>query len=96
MRKHKVVERPATTIEVLEYTVCDVCGRSSKPYRNWSGSAFMVGESYAKLRLGEAYPEGGSGTQWLVDLCPECFEFKFIPWIESFGHTTIEETEWDF
>tara|TARA_Y100000310_G_C20654248_1_gene801176 strand:+ start:138 stop:416 length:279 start_codon:yes stop_codon:yes gene_type:complete len=34
---------------------------------------------------GEHYPEGGSGECMLVDLCPDCFRDKLVPWLKSQG-----------
>ena len=48
-----------------------------------------------RQRQGVSYPEGGSGTEIEVDLCPTCFKEKLVPWLRSQG-ATIEEKEWEW
>lgn len=50
---------------------------------------------YVKHKDGESYPEGGSGTEVDIDVCPECFKTKLIPWLESQG-VVIERKDLDW
>lgn len=46
-------------------------------------------------REGDSYPEGGSGTITEVDICPDCFQNKLVPWLELQG-ATIKEKDWEW
>jgi hypothetical protein len=50
---------------------------------------------YVKHRDGENYPEGGSGTEVEIDMCPECFKTKLIPWLESQG-VVVQRKDWEW
>ena len=82
---------------IFDKLVCDICKRESN-HRSWA-SGFDVDETEVKVsikhRTGESYPEGGWGDKIEVDICPECFDNKLIPWLRSEG-VEIEETEWDW
>lgn len=91
-------------VEVVkeDLTFCDLCGVQAKS-RNWDSSTWGRGfdvknvdiEIKIKAQEGEHYPEGSSGTEWRVDMCPECFKGKFIPWLISQG-AKIEEKDYSF
>lgn len=75
---------------------CDLCGRLAKvPGSRWDGDGFAVSETEVRLKEGRSYPEGGSGSEHRVDICPDCFRAKLIPWLESQG-AAISERDWDF
>ena len=47
------------------------------------------------MKTGSNYPEGGSGEETTIDICPDCFKDKLIPWVESFGgKPTVKEWNW--
>jgi len=95
MKHYKTVHRPAREEQMLDFLVCDICGRKSDSgWGDWRTKAYDATEVVVKLRLGDDYPEGGSGEKWEIDICPECFREKLIPWVEAFGHTKIEAEEW--
>jgi len=48
-----------------------------------------------KQKEGSNYPEGGTGTEYEIDLCPKCFKERLVPWLKSEG-AAIEEKEWDW
>jgi len=48
-----------------------------------------------KQKEGESYPDGGSGTEYEIDLCPDCFKNRLVPWLKSEG-ANIGEMEWDW
>ena len=84
--------------ERLVETTCDICGAIAKK-GNWESSAWEVAEQEIEITVrckdGHSYPEGGSGTQYVVDICPKCFKDKLIPWFQSQGCKAKTE-EWDW
>ena len=90
MRKVRVHESER---EVVDATVCDICGR--KTGRNgWTKDHYDVAETRVESQVGVSYPEDSWGEIWEIDVCPECFRDKLIPWVESFGHAKIESRSW--
>lgn len=88
---------------IVEYIVhCDLCGRKAEG-RGWDSSTWGSGYDHKEVEIevkikkqeGEHYPEGSSGTEWLIDMCPECFQKKLVPWMISQG-AKIEEKDYDF
>lgn len=84
--------------ERLVETVCDLCGTIAKR-GCYEASTYEVKESEIKVMVrykeGVSYPDSGIGTEYVVDMCPECFKTKLIPWLESQGCTAKTE-EWNF
>lgn len=97
----KYVKKQITSeVTVLEEQTCDLCGaKAKKPGILWSGGIYDVDETEISVtirqRSGENYPDNGSGTEHVIDLCPKCFKERLIPWLRSQG-ATIEEKEWDW
>ena len=81
-------------------TVCDLCGRES-PGTGWTSELFEIDETELKVRTcvrrkkGSNYLDGGWGTEIEVDICPDCFKGKLVPWLKSQG-VEIEEREWEW
>jgi len=94
-----VPPKPQTTEKVLARTKCDLCGKESKGWNAWSGSTFEVDETEITINIkqkeGMSFPEGGSGTEMEIDICPDCFKNKLVPWLISQG-ANIEENEWEW
>ena len=92
MRLQKPWTIPEHTKMVLDKTVCDICGANVEDYKD-KGSWW---QSRIEVRLveGDAYPEGGFGTEIEVDLCRVCFREKLVPWLESMG-AKVQERECD-
>jgi len=88
MRHYIVKEEPAKKVSVLNKTTCDLCNKAAK-HGHWESSAWEVNETEIEVTVrqkdGSEYPEGGSGTKYEVDMCPNCFKKKLIPWLESQG-----------
>lgn len=87
-------------IDVLVERCCDLCGmKANKNYQDWDAGYYNVNETEVRVevrqREGTSYPEGGSGTEVVIDLCPVCFKDKLIPWIKSQGGK-VEAKEWDW
>lgn len=78
---------------VVESIKCDICGKISKGW-DWSTSAFEVGRTEVTMKTGEQYPECGHGKEIELDICPDCFITKLVPFVEGFG-TKVEVKEWD-
>lgn len=88
--------RPRTgTFEVIVARICDMCGLKV-PGPDWAHvNSYDVKETTVLMRTGYNCPDGGSGTKTNIDLCPECFEKKLIPWLQSQG-VQIRPEEWDW
>jgi len=99
MRTYKIEEVPATTRTVLAETQCDFCGKVANHGR-WDHSEYSVNYTELKVTVrqkeGHSYPEGGFGTEIIVDMCPECFKDKLIPWINVNGTHKIKEKDWEW
>ena len=93
MRHYREVHQPARTDRVADYIVCDVCGRKSDG-DDWDKDVYDATRVEVKLTTGTSYPEGGSGEEWDIDICPECFVGKLVPWVEAAGGVTITPREW--
>jgi hypothetical protein len=85
-------------VEELQETKCDLCGKIAK-CGHWESSCWDVNDVELDISIvnktGKSYPETSWGTTYMVDMCPECFQKKLIPWLESQG-ATILEREWDY
>ena len=99
MKTCKTINVPATTREVEDQTICDLCGCEEGSSKWDNSSCWDVDETEIRISVkhkdGYSYPECGSGTEYAVDMCPTCFKDKLIPWLESQG-CTAERKEWDF
>ena len=97
MRKDETKQRVVND-EILVETTCDLCGKIAKSGK-WNSSTYEVNEGEIEVTVrqkdGAAYPEGGHSTEFFVDMCPECFKLKLIPWLKENG-ATVEEKEWYF
>ncbi len=80
--------------EYVDKICCDLCGKEDKQ-NNWdSDSCYDVQETEISWKTGFQYPEGGRGKDYSVDICPECFKGKLIPWVEGFGRN-VTVKDWD-
>jgi hypothetical protein len=79
--------------ETIAYLTCDLCGIKSQSSYYWNGQG-NVNETKIEWRTGDSWPEGGSGELIKIDICPDCFKNKLIPWLESQG-AKINKSEWD-
>ena len=79
---------------VLVAMSCDLCRKISHK-ENWTTDCYQVAETTVEFREGSNYPDGGSGTLYDVDICPDCFRDKLIPWLLAEG-AAVRETEWDW
>jgi hypothetical protein len=93
MKTYETHTRPASTYEVHAETRCDICGKTTR--KKWKDGCFDAVETEVRFKKGSDYPEGGMGTETTIDICPECFESKLIPWVKSHGgQPTTKEWDW--
>jgi len=88
------------TKKALVEKKCDLCGMAASTEEDsWATSSYKIDETEVRIEVrqkdGTGYPEGGWGTEYVADICPDCFRNKLIPWIQSQG-CTKERTEWDY
>jgi len=74
---------------------CDLCGAVAHSIDDWSTRGYGIDEITISQKDGDSYPEGGSGTEYNVDMCPKCFKEKLIPWLESQG-CKAKRKSWDW
>lgn len=82
-------------VTILDKTICDMCKKEING-GDWADGMYDIDETNISYRTGKNYPEGGFGEKYRIDLCPECFKNKLIPFIEEEGNTNIESEEWDY
>ena len=93
MKHFKTVVVPAkaeTTKQELDKTTCDICGlviETEQFSEEKVTVQYKTGNSY--------YPEGGSGEVEGVDMCPNCWKEKLVPWLRAQG-CDIHTVEWDW
>ena len=89
LKKIIVPAVPEHIKEVVDYTVCDLCGAKLQ------NEAYEINESTVSCRYGESYPDNGHATHIEFDVCKSCFVGKLIPWMELQGvKPTITEADW--
>lgn len=98
----KVYEKkiiPATEHIYVKTRKCDLCGINAKGEEWESTSIYHIDQTEIKITVrqkeGDSYPEGGSGTKYEIDLCPNCFRDRLIPWLKSQG-ANIQQEKWDW
>src|SRR5882724_11735975 len=77
---------------------CDLCGREAKnPGNSWERGIYNVDDITLSVSVvaerGQCYPEGGHTSKIEIDLCPECFRDRLIPWLKSQGAKVPEPEE---
>jgi hypothetical protein len=97
MRKY-VKKKYVTERDELVEVSCDLCGLIATD-SDWDSSTYAVKETEVEVRIrqkdGKSYPDGGWGTEYTADICPDCFKNKLIPWLESQG-CKAERKEWEY
>jgi len=102
MRKYKEVTKTTTTT-VLDELSCDICGKVADG-NEWEGTSvwdYTMDETEVRVRVtvrqkeGTIFPEGGDGTAYEIDICPDCFKTVLVPFLRSKG-AVIEETKWEW
>jgi hypothetical protein len=91
----RVYKKEKVEQEVLAHIQCDLCGTITE-----DSAWYADGDSGCKHTVeichqkSESYCDCGNGTNRCVDLCPDCFEKKLVPWVESQGGT-VHDNVWD-
>jgi hypothetical protein len=87
-----IVEKviPARTVkETSDDITCDVC---SKIYRHEIGQ-YQKCETSVSIEEGYHYPEGGHVKKTFVDVCPDCFENKLLPFLKKIAKHPVPHTK---
>jgi hypothetical protein len=80
------ITRPAREEERVIGLICDLCGAKSETANDWRDPPFGVNDVQICHFIGTHYPEDGYSAEGKIfDLCPDCFENKLVPWLESQG-----------
>lgn len=98
MKKLKTISVPATTKEVLDFFKCELCDNTRNNYRHWPGGedgSYSVNTTEVQASTGSNYPEGSNITTVSLDICPDCFNTKLIPWFKLLGGEPRTEEEID-
>ena len=84
IKTHK--ERPKYSIIVTDAIICDLCKKEFKG-GNWTDDIYKEMETHVSYKDAAVYPEGDYFTneEIVVDLCPDCFKNRLIPWLKSQG-----------
>lgn len=100
--KHHETKTTTTTHTVCTSRTCDLCGRKAEKGDEWTCGwkhEHNVNETEVQVvvRQKEGYnlPDCGSGTEYEIDLCPDCFRDRLVPWLRSQG-AKVENKEWDW
>lgn len=86
----KVVVVPTKTETVVDHFECELCddGRADRSGTWAPAQWYDVNDTTIEIVVGTNFPEGSSTDTTILDICPECFWKKLIPWFESQGGTT--------
>jgi len=81
---------------ILERLVCDLCGEEAK------GGVWERGKGIYNINdvtinhvWGVSYPDDACGEKIEFDICPDCFDNKLVPWMESQG-ACVGKEEWEW
>ena len=73
---------------------CDLCGAEA-PNPGWWDNPWTYGYGVERVNIsyesGDSFPEGRFTKTMFVDVCPDCFVSKVIPWLKSQGATISEK-----
>lgn len=94
MRTEKEIQMSGTR-KVWDSTTCDICGFKAKDENNWAKEAWEREETTILLEEGFYYPDGNYGEKLSVDICPNCFKTKLVPWLEAQG-AKMRKKEWSY
>lgn len=94
-RRYEAVTETITRSKLVELR-CDLC-RKIADEGNWRSSSYDAAETEVTVKqiTGDNYPGGGYGKEFSVDICPDCFQSKLIPWLISQG-AEVNERDWDW
>lgn len=98
----KHYEKVTKEVTELVSTTCDLCGRPDDRWGHgiWQnevaeGGHIISGDTTVEMSTSATFYECGASKSAEVDICPECFVGRLIPWLESQGaKVEITTTEW--
>lgn len=98
MKIYKEKKIPAKAVIECIGRKCDLCGKMGLD--GWNGGSLHVENETEinitiKQREGWSCSDGGSGTEYEIDMCPKCFKDRLIPWLKSEG-AQIDEKKWEW
>lgn len=101
MKVYEERTQPAKTYQVCVRRTCDLCGRESSDtmFKGaiWGERGFDFDRTEITMTIkqkeGSEFPEGGSGTEIEIDLCPTCFKERLVPWLQGEG-ATVNPEDW--
>ena len=103
--KHFEEKTTTRTSRLLVSKTCDLCGAKAIGTHwdsaEWGHAFDDINENKTvisisiKQRDGWSCPDGGSGTEYSIDLCPSCFKARLVPWLQSQG-ADIRQEDWDW
>ena len=86
--------------DVLVEMKCDLCGRASRRFSDGSASddweeasGYDIEQVKIEYESGQSYPEGRFTTTESVDMCPDCWRDKLVPWLRAQGATVSERSD---
>ena len=97
MEVSKIVRVPEVSRPKVVGFVCDLCKAQSLNGNGagWAKNVFDAAATTVSMTTGAHYPGGGSGEIQSVDLCPQCFEDKLLPWLQGQGAVvTTKDMDW--
>ena len=97
MDHYKDVKIPARVKSQIYKTTCDLCGKKAldEGLHIWGEGKFDATETELRLKTGDSYPDGGYGEVLDIDICPDCFKEKLIPWLKGQGvDCTFKKWDW--
>lgn len=86
--KIRKTEMRLTEVPTESYELCDKCGEKI------TMDAYDAFEFDFEYKIGQAYPEGGGGEKYTLDLCIDCAK-KVIILLEQNGFR-VQHSEWDY
>lgn len=99
-RTFKSIPVPATTRTEVDKVICDLCGAETHD-GNWAKSTWYYNEIEITVEISFEHREsdggsgdGGSTDRISVDICPNCFKKKLVPWLESQGAQVKKESSY--
>lgn len=91
------LEVPARTVTRVKALKCELCGKQTPNGENGDKSkgAADVDEVTIERRKGWSVDGSADFQHTIVDLCPDCFTNKLLPWLRSMGAEVREEkSDW--
>ena len=92
MREKTTITIPASRMESVEFTVCDLCptrirgGAGEGEATDWSSNRYEYQTVGVFSAVGTAYPDGGGErVTKRFDICKPCFDNKVCPALEALG-----------